>query len=265
MLNSKKICVMSSILLFFVENIRQVNLIIEQGNSSTKVAIFSNGQLKSSSVFKHFDVSVVSSLFEEFDLKQGIFSTVIDVDHTIVSLLKSKLSYFLFLDEKVKLPVNVLYKSLQTLGKDRLAAVVGANYLKPEKDLLVIDAGTAITYEVIEASGTYMGGNISPGMSTRFKALHTFTKKLPLLSEPEQVPFIGADTESAIQAGVVNGIIFEMDGYIDLLRIKYPSLLVFLTGGHSFYFAQKLKNANFADINLVLTGLNRILEYNVEN
>ena len=148
---------------------------------------------------------------------------------------------------------------------DRLAAVVGANYLQPGMDLLVIDAGTAITYEVIEASGTFVGGNISPGMSTRFKALHAFTKKLPLLNEPEDVLFIGNDTESAIQSGVVNGIIFEMDGYIDSLRIKYPSLLVFLTGGHSFYFARKLKNANFADINLVFTGLNRILEYNVEN
>ena len=257
--------VMSSILLFFVENIKRVNLIIEQGNSSTKVAIFSNGQLKSSSVFKHFDATVVSSLFEEFNLINGIFSTVIDVDHSIVNLLKSKLTFFLFLDENVKLPVKVSYRTPQTLGKDRLAAVVGANYLQPGMDLLVIDAGTAITYEVIEASGTFVGGNISPGMSTRFKALHAFTKKLPLLNEPEDVLFIGNDTESAIQSGVVNGIIFEMDGYIDSLRIKYPSLLVFLTGGHSFYFARKLKNANFADINLVFTGLNRILEYNVEN
>ena len=85
------------------------------------------------------------------------------------------------------------------------------------------------------------------------------------LTNQNDVLFIGNDTESAIQSGVVNGIIFEMDGYIDSLRIKYPSLLVFLTGGHSFYFARKLKNANFADINLVFTGLNRILEYNVEN
>lgn len=258
-------CVMSSILLFFVQNIKQVNLIIEQGNSSAKVAIFANGQLKSSFVFKHFDVSVVRSLFEEFDLDQGIYSTVVDVDPEIASFLKGKLRFFLLLDENVKLPVKVSYKTPQTLGKDRLAAVVGANYLQPGMDLLVIDAGTAITYEVIEASGTFIGGNISPGMSTRFKALHAFTKKLPLLNEPEDVLFIGNDTESAIQSGVVNGIIFEMDGYIDSLRIKYPSLLVFLTGGHSFYFARKLKNANFADINLVFTGLNRILEYNVEN
>jgi type III pantothenate kinase len=131
--------------------------------------------------------------------------------------------------------------------------------------LLVIDAGTAITYELLEASGKYKGGNISPGMTTRFKALNQFTKKLPLVSETEDVPFLGRDTTSAIQAGVVNGIVFEMDGYIDALKVEYPSLLVFLTGGHSFYFERRLKNTIFADINLVLTGLNRILEYNVEN
>ena len=111
----------------------------------------------------------------------------------------------------------------------------------------------------------YRGGNISPGMTTRFKALNHFTRKLPLLSEPEEVPQLGDDTQSAIQAGVVNGIIYEMDGYISELRQKYPDLLVFLTGGHSFYFERRLKNSIFADINLVLTGLNRILEYNVED
>ena len=93
----------------------------------------------------------------------------------------------------------------------------------------------------------------------------TFTKKLPLVAEEEQIPMIGTSTHSAIQAGVVNGIVYEMDGYIDALRAKYPDLLVFLTGGHSFYFERRLKNRIFADINLVLIGLNRILEYNVEN
>ena len=146
-----------------------------------------------------------------------------------------------------------------------MAAAVGANYLEPGKDLLVIDAGTAITYELIEASGAYLGGNISPGMTTRFKSLNFYTKNLPLVTEQEEVPLLGTNTESAIQAGVVNGIVYEMDGYIEKLRIKYPNLLVFLTGGHSFYFESRLKNSIFADINLVLTGLNRILEYNVEN
>mgnify|MGYP003213786755 CR=1 FL=1 len=191
--------------------------------------------MEASFVFKKFDVEVVSSIFKKYPLTKGIFSTVIDKDDELVEYLGSNLRNFVFLDETVSLPIKVQYKTPKTLGKDRLAAAVGANYLQPGKDLLVIDAGTAITYELIDASGSYLGGNISPGMTTRFRALNLFTEKLPL------------------------------DGYIEMLRLKYPNLLVFLTGGHSFYFERRLKNSIFADINLVLTGLNRILEYNVED
>lgn len=242
-----------------------MNLIIEQGNTSSKVAVYNKWHLEASFVFKHFDVQVVSTLFDKYPLTRGIFSTVIDTDDEVIAYLKSKLAHFVCLDETVPLPITVQYRTPKTLGRDRLAAVVGANFLQPGKDLLVIDAGTAITYELVEASGTFMGGNISPGLTTRFRALNQFTKKLPLVVEQEEIPLIGTDTETAILAGVVNGIVYEMDGYIEMLRLKYPNLLVFLTGGHSFYFERRLKNSIFADINLVLTGLNRILEYNVEN
>ena len=215
--------VISSFLFFFAENIREVNLIIEQGNTSSKVAVYKNGHIEASFVYKQFGVSVVAALFEKYAFTQGILSTVIDTDDELIA------------------------------------------YLRPGKNLLVIDAGTAITYEVIEAPGIFLGGNISPGMTTRFRALNHFTKKLPLVTEEDDIPLIGRSTETAIQAGVVNGIVYEMDGYIDELKVKYPDLLVFLTGGHSFYFERRLKNSIFADINLVLTGLNRILEYNVEN
>ena len=257
--------VISSFLCFFAENISEVNLIIEQGNTSSKVAIYNKGKMEASFVYKEFGVSVIAPLMEAYDLTQGILSTVVDTDEELLAFLRSKLRYFVFLNEDVALPVSVQYETPATLGKDRLAAVVGANYLQPGKDILVIDAGTAITYELIEASGIYLGGNISPGMTTRFKALNFFTKKLPLVIEQDNVPMLGTSTETAIQAGVVKGIVYEMDGYIEELRVKYPELLVFLTGGHSFYFERRLKNSIFADINLVLTGLNRILEYNVED
>ncbi|MGL4492132.1 MAG: type III pantothenate kinase, partial [Tannerellaceae bacterium] len=157
-----------------------------------------------------------------------------------------------------------LYKTPNTLGRDRLAAVVGAHSIKPGHNLLVIDAGTAITYEFLNAEGCYMGGNISPGMKTRFKALNYYTQKLPLLNEDGDTPDLGDSTETAIRSGVVNGVVFEIDGYINSLRSKYSDLFVFLTGGHSFYFERRLKNSIFADINLVLIGLNTILDYNVE-
>ena len=244
-----------------------MNLIIEQGNTLTKIALFEEGRLVDTYAYKNrvFEPSLVGALLERYPCTGGILSTVIERDEALLALLRAKLAAFYVLDERMALPIRIGYQTPHTLGKDRIAAVVGAQCLRPGVDVLVIDAGTAITYELLEASGLYVGGNISPGMTTRFRALHQFTQKLPLVSEPEEVPCVGVSTESAIQAGVVNGIVLEMDGYIDLLRLKYPGLLVFLTGGHSFYFERRLKNCIFADINLVLIGLNRILEYNVEN
>jgi type III pantothenate kinase len=244
---------------------KQVNLIIEQGNTTTKVAIFEKGHLKMSFVYDDFKVSDIAFLFLKYNPDYGIMSTVTGTNRETLSFLESRLSHFILLDEKVSLPIKVQYQTPETLGKDRLAAAVGAHYLEPGKDILVIDAGTAITYELIEATGVYLGGNISPGMATRFKALNYYTQKLPLVKETETVPFIGNTTETAVQAGVVNGICYEMDGYINDLHLKYPNLLVFLTGGHTNYFAKRLKNIIFANINLVLIGLNRILEYNAEN
>jgi len=191
-------------------------------------------------------------------------STVIDTEKELITCLENRLERFFFLDEQVRLPIAVRYQTPETLGRDRIAVAVGANYLQPQKDILVIDAGTAITFEVVEASGIYLGGNISPGLTTRFHALNRFTKRLPLVEEKEIVPLLGTSTETAILAGVVHGIVFEMDGYINTLQNKYPGLYVFLTGGHTFYFAKRLKSAIFAEKNLVLIGLNRILEYNVE-
>ena len=243
----------------------EVNLIIEQGNTSTKVAIYAEGNLKASFVYKTFDKSKLKPLFDVYSLDKGIYSTVADVDEDLIAYLKERLSCFIYFDNDVRLPITIKYKTPHTLGKDRIAAVVGAYYLQPNRNILIIDAGTCITYELLEASGSYLGGNISPGMTTRFKALNDYTKKLPLVNEREEVPCWGTCTEDAIRAGVVNGIVFEMDGYIDKAKELYSDVLVFLTGGHSFYFERRLKNSIFADINLVLTGLNRILEYNVEN
>lgn len=242
-----------------------MNLIIEQGNSSSKVAIYSHGIILEYLQYKKMRAMDLLPLFAKYELTHGILSTVLEVDKELIHFLKGRLPFFIYLDEHVPLPIKVEYKTPATLGKDRLAAVVGANYLKPGEDILVIDAGTAITYDLVNASGIYLGGNISPGMTTRFRALNHFTSQLPLVDELGDVPAIGFDTVSAIRAGVVNGIVYEMDGYIEDLQRKTPSLLVFLTGGHSNYFERRLKNSIFADINLVLTGLNRILEYNVEN
>ena len=158
-----------------------------------------------------------------------------------------------------------MYETPETLGKDRLAAVVGASFLKPGKDILVIDAGTAITYDFINSKKQYLGGNIAPGINLRLRSLHEFTQRLPLVQVNSESPLLGVDTNSALVSGALYGIVFEIDGYISTLKIKYPQLSVFLTGGSTFYFDTKLKSPIFAEKNLVLIGLNRILQYNVQN
>jgi type III pantothenate kinase len=241
-----------------------VNLIVEQGNTKIKAAVFENGRIAVFVSGDAGDYEIVEQLLENKNIRQAIISSVVDVENFFVEQLKTAVSRLIFLDENTPLPIKNAYETPATLGKDRLAAVAGANFLKPDSNLLVIDAGTAITYEFIDSQGVYAGGNISPGLTTRFRALHHFTGRLPLVQESEKVPFIGSNTAEAIMAGVVNGVVFEMDGYIDFFKTQYRDFYVFLTGGHAQYFEKRLKNHTFADPNLVLIGLNRILEYNAD-
>ena len=241
-----------------------MNLIVEQGNTATKIAVFDQGKMVFCAVYKDFSKSDLVDVLNQFPLRNGILSAVIETKKELIDCLNSRLKCFFIFEEGMRLPIDIRYQTPETLGKDRIAAAVGAIFLQPGKDILVIDAGTAVTYEVVTAAGIYLGGNISPGMTTRFRALNRYTQQLPLVNKKEEVPLIGSSTETAILAGVVNGMVYEMDGFIDELRKKYPEIYVFLTGGHSIYFEKRLKNTIFAVLNLVLIGLNRVLEYNVE-
>lgn len=241
-----------------------MNIVIDQGNASDKVALFEGNDLLMSFIFKPLSVDDLRKIVDRFSPTKGILGSVAETDPLVVSELQHYLEEFIILNETTPLPIEIAYETPATLGRDRIAAVVGAQAFQPGKPLLVIDAGTAITYDFLTADGKYPGGNISPGMTVRFKALNNYTHRLPLLDEQGEIPEMGNTTETAIRSGVVNGILHEMDGYITEYRSKYPDLFVFLTGGHSFYFETRLKNSTFADVNLVLKGLNRILNYNVE-
>ena len=242
----------------------KVNLIVEKGNTLLKIAVFDADRIVALTFKDPNEPSCIGDFIEQYRPDKGIMSSVTDKNKKMIHTLKTKLSCFLWFDETVSVPVSVEYETIKTLGKDRIAAVAGAYFLRPGQPVLVIDAGTAITYELLDASGIYKGGNISPGLTTRFRSLHRFTRQLPLVEEQADVPFIGTNTETAIRAGVVNGIAFEMDGYIDVLKSKYSDIFVYLTGGHAFYFEKRLKNNIFVAPNLVLIGLNRILEYNAK-
>ena len=238
-----------------------MNLVIDRGNSTAKVGVFSDETLLYSTVFEKFGRGEVVSLLKEFGISKAILSSVIDIERELVDYLDGVFEKFILLDEKTPLPIENLYKTPETLGKDRIAACVGANYLKPDTNLLVIDAGTAVTYDVVNAKNQYVGGNISPGLEMRNRALHTFTQKLPLIEMKDTVPMLGATTDEALLAGIVNGLIYEMEGYISSVSSVYPNLSIFLTGGDTFYFERKLKSPIFANQNILLTGLNRILNF----
>ncbi len=247
-----------------IQNMKEhFSLCLDQGNSATKAGIFNGNDCIEVLVFENADVQSLKKVFSTYKIKNGIISSVVYQNDDVLTILKDNIENLIELTHKTPVPLNNLYKTPETLGKDRLAAVAGAQHLKPKSDILVIDAGTAITYDFIDAQGNYFGGNIAPGIDMRLKALHHFTDKLPLVEAKKTDQLLGTDTNSAILSGVLYGVEFEINGYINALKIKYPELLTFLTGGSTFYFEEKLKNAIFAERNLVLTGLNRILLHNV--
>ncbi len=240
-----------------------MNLCIDRGNSRTKTGVFSNEKLISTNIFEQFGIEQLANIFKEYPVQNVILSGVVDTDIVVKNYLKNRSIFFIELSHETKLPFENNYLTPETLGKDRLAAIAGAAWLKPDTDILVIDAGTAITYDFIDAKGIYHGGNIAPGIGMRARALNEFTSKLPLIEPSSEYSLLGNDTASAINAGIIQGVVFEIDGYIQTLKNKYPELSTFLTGGSIFYFDKKLKNSIFAEKFLVLFGLNRILQYNV--
>ncbi len=240
-----------------------LNLIIDIGNTTcAKVALFNNNDIVEVLTESNYSLDCLADLCARYPIEQGIVATVIDLNEQVLTELAALPFPLLWLNHQTPLPVVNLYETPETLGYDRMAAVVGANEQFPDKDILVIDAGTCITYEFIDSKGQYHGGNISPGMQMRFKALHQFTGRLPLIDSNGRKLPMGRDTETAMRAGVLKGIEYEISGYIESMKHKYPELLVFLTGGDEFSFDTNVKSVIFADRFLVLKGLNRILNYN---
>ena len=242
-----------------------MNLVIDIGNSQTKVAIFDAGKIVEIICMESLNITRLGDLKRNYPaLNQAILSSVAVVDVELLKVLKKDFGYFIEFDHHTAVPIGNLYESKETLGLDRLAAAVGGIVLFPNKELLVIDAGTAITFDLVDKNHHFLGGNISPGLKIRFRALHEFTKKLPEIERADSWPIVGKTTEEAIRAGVQNGMIFEIDGMIDHVRKDWPQCQVILTGGDLFFFDKKLKNTIFVKFEITLIGLNRILEYNAE-
>jgi type III pantothenate kinase len=239
-----------------------MNLTVDQGNTFTKIAIF-EGETLSQSINKVPNNEVVRQI-NSIMPSHCIISSVRKLEGINVTELNKKIKCYI-LDHHTPLPIDNLYETASTLGMDRLAGVIGSRYFKPTGNNLVIDCGTCITYNLIDSENKYQGGSISLGLDMRFKALNNFTANLPLIENENDVELIGKSTKGAILSGVVNGIICEIEGIIARYQQRYAGLSVFLCGGGSKYFESKIRGTIFVTPELVLYGLNKILQYNVKN
>ena len=240
-----------------------MNLIVDIGNSRIKIAIFNKDELIYNEVITNdFFVGTAINLIEKFNCKNAIISSVGNLKKSEIDQIKAKIKVF-ELRTTTKIPFFNNYATPKTLGVDRIALVAAAVSKYQNQNVLIIDAGTCITFDFVTTSKNYLGGAISPGIEMRYKSLHKFTKRLPLLMREESTSLIGTSTETCIHSGVINGVISEIDSIINKYRKKNKDLTVVLTGGDANFLSNRLKNGIFANPFFLLEGLNTILTFNI--
>lgn len=240
-----------------------MNLIIDIGNTRIKTAVFDDVKMihNESLTLESFIAGAIKIL-KKYTCENAIISSVGSLNKSQIDQLRNKIN-LIELDYNTKVPFVNKYSTPKTLGVDRIALVSQAISKYPNKNVLIIDAGTCVTYDFINNKGVYYGGAISPGLQMRYKALHLFTEKLPLFEPSEIVELVGNSTEKSIHSGVIYGVINEIDGIISQYRKKNTDLTVVLTGGDVKFLSNRLKNGIFANPNFLLEGLNTILTYNI--
>jgi len=251
-----------------------LNLIIDIGNSRVKVAVFQDDVLQSVTPFSHaeFPKALPNWVKQENIGPQIQYMGCASVGKKELMAAFSDLAkalpqaQWLAIDHQTPLPVDNAYRTPQTLGMDRICACVGGRSRTKEGRLLVIDAGTAITYDYLDAENRYQGGGIAPGIRLRFRSLNDYTASLPLVETKGDAPLIGYNTETSIRSGVVNGMVAEVAGVVESYRNLSPEpLTVYLTGGDGVFLGNRLKNINFVDSDLLLYGIHTVVSYYFEN
>ena len=240
-----------------------MNLIIDVGNTSVKLAVFEQGKLilKKTVALENLR-NAVDDIIKVFkDIEKAIISSVGNLKKSDVDYFK-KYFKLIVLDTSTKVPFQNLYKSSETLGVDRIALASASVKNHKGKNVLIIDAGTCITYDFINSETEYLGGAISPGIRLRYQSLNNLTANLPLLETKAPHGFIGNSTAESIHSGIINGILNEIEGTIGTYDKKYKDLTVILTGGDADFLSKRLKSSIFANSNFLLEGLNYILEFN---
>lgn len=238
------------------------NLIIDIGNTTLKAAFAEGVEL--GQTHRYQGERILEFIKELTLIKRPyvmIVSNVRVFEDEFYKNLEKECEKLVVLNEKTKLQIENRYLTPSTLGPDRLAAAVAAAELFPGKNSIIFDFGTALTIDFVSENREFLGGNISLGLRTRFKALNRYTQQLPLLENPDEISPVGRDTNEAIESGVVLGLIFEVEGYIS----RFPEHTFIFTGGDAIYFAEKLKSSIFVVYNLVLMGLARIADYHARS
>ena len=240
-------------------------LAIDFGNSFIKCAVFEQNCIIERIVFQKKDLqSTVQNCLNRYKaIKSVIVSAVSNFDKEYFTELASIIKVHI-VDYNDDFPFHNLYETPKTLGIDRMVLATGAIIQFPNQNRLVIDAGTCITYDFIDQKNNYLGGAIAPGLNLRYQSLHQHTANLPLLETQIPENLIGKSTNNAIHSGVVNGLIFEIDGFIDQFKAQNENFIIILTGGDTEFLAKRLKNTIFANSNFLLESLNLKFQYKTE-
>ena len=238
------------------------NLIIDEGNTLCKIAVLKESEVLCEAVSAEFDMALAAQMIAQFSVDKAVVASTRQGAEKIVELLRSKLDKVLLFSSQTEVPIDVEYSSRQTLGADRVAMAVGVVCEMGIEDALIVDMGSAITFDVVE-NGVFKGGNISLGVAMRFRALNEFTASLPLCKATEPNGEFGKSTTEAIEQGVMQGVLYEIEGYVERIFKKNDKKSVIFCGGDAESFVNRIKNAIFAPRKLMFTGLNRILEHNV--
>ena len=244
------------------------NLTIDNGNTSVKVAFFIGTELVATNRFMRRDVRLLDRFISTYKPDSAIMCSTAssEASQRVEELINQRCSRVMNLTHETPMPITLGYRTPQTLGRDRIATAVGAWSIAQGGDVLVIDAGTAITYDLVTADGCFVGGNIAPGLGLRFKSLHEHTGRLPLVDADGDTPVMGYDTQTAIRSGVLLGLLGEIRSCIATLKMSHPGLTVFLTGGDGKLLHSRLgEEGVIYQEHLAAEGLNRIYLYNEKN
>ena len=240
-----------------------MNLVIDIGNSKVKFFLFENNKTIHKEICDNQDFKkTLDSISNKNNIKNVISSSVSSNYDLYIEESLNNSKYTSLSNDNLLIPFKNNYKTKKSLGQDRIALVSSAIYNYPNQDSLIIDLGTCITYDFVDSNKTYHGGAISPGFKLRYSSLNTYTSNLPLLELEESENIIGSTTNESIHSGIYNGVIAEVNNYIDLLKKEYPQLNVIIVGGFSKFLLNRIKNAIFANQDFLAQGLNYIINYN---